>query len=61
MVTKVKYTIGDGPKKGIQAKSLFPSYRVNLEDCGIQSLGCGQKAFETETISKHALYQKVTK
>ena len=34
---------------------------MNLEDCGIQSLGCGQKAFETETISKHALYQKGTK
>jgi len=25
------------------------------------SLGCSQKAVETETISKHALYQKVTK
>ena len=26
MLTKVKYTIADGSKKGIQAKSLFPLY-----------------------------------
>lgn len=29
-LTKVKYTIADGPKKEIKAKSLFPSYAIEL-------------------------------
>ena len=31
MVTKMKYTIADGPKKGIQAKSLFDLYTYTIE------------------------------